>query len=64
MGDYAFDSTESETLEANEMQMWKDVSDLNGRDIPLRLSGPTNSEGCRVWHIHKYRYTPINCYNT
>lgn len=41
MGDYVFDSTESETLEANEMQMRKDVSDLNGRDIPQRLSGPT-----------------------
>lgn len=41
MGDYVFDSTESETLEANEMQMRKDVSDLNRRDIPLRLCGPT-----------------------
>lgn len=48
MGDYALDSTESETLEANGMQMRKDMSDLNGRDIRLRLRGPTNAEDCRV----------------
>lgn len=40
MGDYV-SIQHSETLEANEMQMRKDVSDLNGRDIPLRLTGPT-----------------------